>query len=259
MGEIIFARPRHDYGTYVDLYALITLSGYPLIHFDEIDPESDNCYILTIYNGEIVNGWPNARARIIFWDNEWRLDGEYPVIPGVQEVWASDRWYAKQVKARFVPMGSHPGLVIGAKTPERWYDVAHLGYMIPRRSEINARLEQRGIRLSPTSAWGNERHKVLSRSRSMIHVHQHAHAPTIAPLRVALAAAYSLPLIMETPADKTFLRYGDVLYSDYDQLADFTAMWTRRNEPRILEEIGRGLHHSLCERETFRSYVDAAI
>lgn len=259
MGDVIFARPRHDYGSYVDLYALIALSGYPLIYFDELDPESDNTYILTIYNGEIVNGWPNVTAQIILWDNEWRLEGDYPHIPGVSRVWASDKWYSEQIQAEFVPMGSHPGLMIGAATLERVYDTVFLGYAIPRRAEIVHQLQARGLRMPQTSAWGTERHKILSRARSMLHVHQHAHAPTIAPLRVALAAAYRLPLIMETPMDRTPLRHGDMLCSDYGNLADFVALWTRRNESRALEEFGRSLYHSLCERETFRSYIEAAL
>lgn len=55
MPEIIFARPRWDYNSYTDFYRLIELSGYPLIFFDEIDPDSSNCYVMTILNGENQN------------------------------------------------------------------------------------------------------------------------------------------------------------------------------------------------------------
>ena len=83
MGQIVFARPRTWYDSYSDLYTLIELSGYPLIYFDEIDPESDNKYILTLVNGENQDGWQSPRAEIVLWDIEWRLDGDYPRIPGV--------------------------------------------------------------------------------------------------------------------------------------------------------------------------------
>ena len=75
MTNIIFARPRHHYDSYTDLYRLIELSGYPLIYFDEIDPVSDNLYVMTIVNGENMHGWHQPRAKIVLWDLEWRLDG----------------------------------------------------------------------------------------------------------------------------------------------------------------------------------------
>lgn len=259
MGDVIFARPRWEYDSYQDLYSLITLSGYPLIYVDEIDPASDNTYILTLHNGETLNGWPRAKARIILWDYEWRLDGDYPQIPGLHEVWSPDAWYARQIHARFVPCGSHPGLMIGCATDERKYDVAYLAYLTGRRNATHIELRERGLTVSPTSAWGNTRHAILTRSTAMLHVHQHDNIPTIAPLRVALAAAYSMPLIMETPGDKQPLGYSHALYSDWRNLPDFTAMWTRRNEAHILADYGRALHQHLCVHNTFRSYVEAAV
>lgn len=70
MSNILFARPRHDYGSYADFYRLIELSGYPLVYFDEIDTASDNCYIMTMINGEnhAPERWQGARARLILWD-----------------------------------------------------------------------------------------------------------------------------------------------------------------------------------------------
>ena len=264
MPNVIFARPRWEYGSYVDLYTLIELSGYPLIYVDEIDAQSDNTYIYTVDNGETLDGWPDARARVIHWQFEW--DFESPCRPGVSERWTSDAWFAGKTGARFVPLGSHAGLKAGCDTPERDYDTVMLGYNVPRRGTILTQLQDRGLRLPLrdgrqllTSAWGDERHRVLSRSRSMLHVHQWDDIPTIAPLRVALAAAYSLPLIMEAPADKTPLNYSTALCSDYANLADFTAMWTRRNEARILEDYGRGLHNLLCRDKTFRVNVEAAL
>lgn len=259
MAEPIFAVPRHVYESYQDLYSLIELSGFQSAYFDELDPDSDNTYILTIYNGEIESGWPNARARIIFWDNELRHSHEYPTIPGVSEVWASDAWYAQYIGARFVPLASHPGLCIGALTDERWYDVAFLGYNIPRRGTILHECEQRGLAVSPTSAWGNDRHKLLTHAKALIHIHQHYEFPTIAPLRTALAAAYHMPVIMETPGDRGVLRSGDVLTADYDYLPDMAALWTRRTPESELAKYGYELWHSLCERLTFRSAIEAAL
>jgi hypothetical protein len=265
MANPIFAVPRYYYQSYSDLYSLIELSGFESVYFDELDPASDNTYILTIYNGEIEAGWNSARARIIFWDNELRYTHDYPHIPGVSEVWVSDKWYDEYLyrkvdyNVRFVPLASHPGLCIGALTDERWYDVAFLGYNIPRRGTILHECEQRGLAVSPTSAWGNERHKILTHAKALIHIHQHYEFPTIAPLRTALAAAYRMPLIMETPGDRGVLRSGDVLTADYDYLPDMAALWTRRTPESELAKYGQELYHSLCERLTFRSAIEAVL
>lgn len=182
MTNVIFARPRWDYASYADFYRLIELSGYPLIFFDDIDPSSDNTYIMTILNGENMGGWVEPRARIILWDIEWRLDNP-AAIPGVAEVWASDRWYAEQIGARYIPFGSHHDLA----SPERQrngnfdYDVATLAYAgPPRRSTAYSAMRERGLKLSP-NGWGNEREHILQHSRAMCHVHQIEGVNTVAP------------------------------------------------------------------------------
>ncbi len=130
MSDPIFARPRYDYDSYRDLYRLIDLSGFKLIFFDEIDPQSDNCYIMTIINGENNGGWVDPKARIVLWDIEWRLDGEYQRLPGVPEVWASDLWYAEHISAKYVPLGSHPGFALTPPNGQaKPYDAAMLSYM----------------------------------------------------------------------------------------------------------------------------------
>ena len=155
MSSVIFARPRHEYGSYQDIYELIRLSGYPLVYFDEIDPTAkDKTYILTIVNGENQAGWPGATARIILYDLEWRSVSDYPRLPGVAEVWAADKWYAQLVGARYVPLGSHPFL--GCNYPESAiptdgmrYDVAMLAYLSPRRQAVVGDLTRAGISLAP--------------------------------------------------------------------------------------------------------------
>lgn len=202
MPDILFARPRWNYESYADLYRLIELSGFPLIYFDEIDPQSDNLYILTTINGECQNGWQSPRARIIWWDLEWRIDGDYPHIPGIAETWAADSWYAQHVGARYVPMGSHSGLKLDTPiTPDVHYHAAYMGYMVNRRLQIWTELVNRGLRLSPMSAWGEQRHNVLMQSACYVHVHQLHAAPGLPALRLVVAAAYSLPFLTETVQD----------------------------------------------------------
>jgi hypothetical protein len=259
--DVIFARPRWEYQSYVDLYKLIELSGYPLIFFDEIDPFSDNLYILTILNGEIQYGWQHPRAHIVLYDLEWRLDGEYKLPPGVACAWAADAWYAQKIGGQYVPLGSHPDLA--PKERHRNgnfdFDVATLSYSGPyRRGHMFDLLQQRSLRLSP-NAWGEERELILQHSRSMVHIHQLEAINTVAPQRFALAAAYKLPLITETLYKSGIFRYNHLIQADYASLPEVTQQWVTRNDARILDEFGCNLWHLLCIENTFRKCVEGAV
>lgn len=264
MSEVIFAVPRHEYASYQDLYALIDLSGFETCYIDEIDPQSDNAYIITILNGEVPEaGYPDARAKIVLWDNEWHLDG-VPALAGV-EYWAADAWYAKQIGAQYVPMGSHVGLVppyslSGYAAPHRYYafDVAFIGYFdgVPRRQVIRQQLIERGINVSPPGGWGDSRNAILNASQAYLHVHQLADAPTIAPLRMVVAAAYRLPVISESVADPGVFREYGYAYP-YDKLAE--GVGDHINERIIRAPYGEALHQFLCHDYTFRKSVEAAL
>lgn len=253
MGDVIFARPRHVYDSYSDLYTLIRLSGYPLIYFDEIQPDSDNCYILTLLNGETNNGWPDAKARIILFDLEWRLEGEYPVIPGIVETWAADPWYAQRIGAKYVPLGSHSELA-GPRdnAPLQSYDTIMLAYMTNRRMQMREWLRDRDVTIAP-QGWGAERHQSICQSKTMLHVHQHDGIYTIAPQRFALAAAYHMPLISENVGEDTL--FGDsVMWVEYGDMAAFVA-----NEGRgDVSHYGEALYNKLCVEHTFRKEIEAA-
>lgn len=257
MPDVIFARPRYDYDSYQDLYRLIDLSGFEMVYFDEIDPTSDNTYVLTMVNGENQAGWEAPKARIIHWNLEWDA---YPLVPGIAETWASDKWFAEHIGARYVPMGSHPGLKLsGAFEVDVPYQAAYLGYMIPRRMQIWTDLKERGLRLSPTGAWGADRHRVLMQSACYLHVHQHEHAPGMPALRLVVAAAYSLPFITETVRDSGIFGYTYFMQSAYPQIADFVKMWTCEGDGNRLRDYGRGLHDLLCRDLTFRRSVEKAV
>lgn len=260
MPSVIFARPRHDYASYRDYYRLIELSGYELLFFDEIDPSSDNTYIMTILNGENQGGWVDPRARIILFDLEWRMDNP-PRIPGVEAVWAADAWYAEQIGARYVPFGSDERLADQPIQPNGHYDydVATLAYTGPTRRSLafNAMIEQ-GLTLSG-NAWGDERDAILRHSRSMVHVHQLEGVNTIAPQRFALAAAYALPLISERLYNPGIFRYSHILSSDYAHIADFARMWLCQYDAKMLMDYGWNLHYLLCRDYQFRKVVEGAV
>lgn len=256
MADTIFAIPRTPYDSYADLYTLIGLSGYPTCYIDEIDAQSDNTYIVTILNGE-VTGWPDAKARIILWDLEYHLDG-IPDLAGIAEVWASDKWYAGVINARYVPMGSHAGLCPERTPKQDAYDVAYLAYLVPRRQRIQHDLTAAGVRVSPSSAWGSARHTLLRNSAAYLHVHQHDNAPTIAPLRLVVAAAYALPFITETVADIGIFRQL-ILQADYGHIVQAASVWTRQSWEKDLLPHALALHQKLCHDLTFRKSIEAAL
>lgn len=256
MASVIFARPRTDYDPYNDLYALIALSGYPLVYFDEVDADSDNTYVLTMSNGENAHGWKSPRARIILYQFEWTLGGTHQPPPGVAQVWTGDYGFAQRIGARHVPVGSHPQLnpQAGIRAEKQW-DVALLMYMTGRRQPVRERLREHGVTIAP-DGWGNARHGALMRSRCMVYAAQWDEAPYIAPLRLALAAAYRLPFVAETPADP---RYTPPCFkAKIADLGDFTARLLR-GRPQDLQLMGDLLYDDLCKRRTFRRCIEGAV
>lgn len=264
MANIVFARPRTNYDSYRDLYKLIALSDFPLVYFDEIDPSSDNLYIMTMMNGENMHGFSNPRARIVLWDLEWRE--EPPAIPGVTELWASDRYYARLIGARYVPMGSHPDLVDDSALPDdverggynRYlYDAAFIGYMIPRREQVSTWLRDEGVCASPIHAWGAERGFVMDHSKMYLHVHQHEAFPCIPSLRLVVAAAYRLPFVTETCTDAGVWA-NVVMQAHYPYLPVAVKQFAQPHMDHQREQMGQALYHAACEEFTFRRSVEQA-
>lgn len=255
---LIFARPRHPYATYADVYRLIELAGYPLVYIDEIDAmRADATYVLTILNGEWhPRGWPGARARIVLYDLEWHMDGVGDV-PGLAEVWGADAWYAARIGARYVPLGSDARLAgAGTRFDSPRYDVAMLAYLTGRRRWVRDRLQEGGLRLAP-DGHGAERDAALRASALMLHVHQMEGVPTVAPQRFALAAAYGLPLLSERVADAGIFKDGPVWFAPLGRLPDVARHMLKA--PDVLRTHAEGLHELLCARYTFRRCIEEAL
>ena len=258
MTDPIFVRTHHLYESYSDMWELVELAGFPVVFVDEIDIDSDNTYILPMKTGETpANGWPNARARLIEYLFEYHVD--YEPTPGVTERWSPDAWYAEKIGARYIPLGSDARLAHGPDTRHAEYDVAYLAYMVNRRNDILSGLAQRGVKVSPTSAWGAERHRILTHSTAYLHVHQVAEAPAIPALRMVVAAAYSLPVITERPARTGIFGCAQLLMSDHAHLAEFAWMWAVKERGAFLQAFGDGLHRMLCDELSFRRSVEVAL
>jgi len=254
---IIFARTRHKYASYIDFWKVVELSGYPVIYVDEIDPHSDNTYVITPLNGEWQQGWKNPRAHIILWDLEWR--DNKPDIPGVAEVWASDEGYAQRIGAKYVILGPHPGLCIDDPTKvEKKYDVAMIAYMVWRRSIIESKCIQEGLRVAPNyGAEDDRRREMLLQSRLVLHVHQHENIHTISPTRWMTAAAYRLPILSEN-ADSPGEFVNTCMWADYDQLPAMAKLILSGHHACDLNELSARFHKQLCVDNSFRKCVDNA-
>lgn len=209
MPDPIFIRPDHHYDSYTDYWRLVDLCGFDTGTLGDIDPASDNTYILTMQNLEAWEaaglGWPETRARIVYWDLEWCDQSYKKTVPGLNEFWAPDRWYAHLHGYKFVPLGSHPDLVQCSLTARHnssaVYDVALLAYMgPPRRQDVANEMQGRGMVVAP-NAWGDERRDILEGASVMVHVHQFEEFPTVAAQRWALAASAGLPLLTEPCVD----------------------------------------------------------
>lgn len=272
MSDVYFVRMREMldgyYDAYRDLFRLAELSGYPVIWLDDVDPDSDNTYILSPLNGSWEHGWQNPRARFILLDLEWRLEkGGYEwnqsmlkTPPGVAEVWACDKWYAGITGARYVPLGSHPGLMEAERPSLDHFDVTLLAYVWGRRNGLADELLKRGLTIAP-SKWNPDRDALLKNTTAMIHAHQWEKdgviIKTVAPLRFAIAAAYSLPLISEQVQDRDI--FNDVvLFSEFAAMPDYVTTLVKRYAGE-LKERGQALHQLLCVEHSFRKCIERAL
>ena len=255
MTDVIFARPRYDYPSYGDLWNLIRLSDYPLVYLDEIDPDSDRCYIFSTPTTEWERGWDNPRARIIYWALEWYLDKDYLNVPGV-ELWSADAWYAERIGARYVPLGSHPELRLTPDEAEPVYDTILLAGDSGNRHLARRLLHDARVTTAP-DGWGEARDLALRQSKTLTNVHQWAHVQVAAPQRFALAAAYRKPLFTETLRKPGIFTHTYVFQFAMSYMADFLAMWTHRREnQQRLKDMGEALYDLLCARNTFRSVIE---
>lgn len=264
MGDVYFVQTdwyrNGGYRSHVDFWRLVELSDYPVIPLSQLDPDSNNTYIITPVNGEWQQGWRNPRARIILYALEWNIDGEHNVPPGVAEVWCGDKWHSEKHGYRYVPLGSHPGLnVESAHKPQRpLYDVALMMYRDPpRRAKMIANMRQQGLGIAP-DGWGVDRSLTLIQSHCMVAIHQWDNLPVLPPLRMCIAAAHCLPVITEQVADRGVFSYQYLLQSNYASLANTARLMTQYST-RDLGEIGQALYDFLCVDFTFRQSIEAVL
>lgn len=259
--SIIFVKPRFHYSSFTDFWALVEFSGFEWCYVDQINLRSANIYILSLVDFTRdkwnLSWWQKKwkRARLILWDLErptprggTKADRRLLSRQGFDEVWNSDVQLAKDLGTRFVILGSDERL--GQKPSWiKWYNFAPMCYINDRREPILDRLK----RVAP-NGWGRERQKILSVSRFGLSIHQDSDL-YMEPLRLALFAAYRLPVISEAVYD-TFPLKGYLLTSPYDKLVEFCQECLLRYKE--LKELGKEINQKLCFDYRFKNMVKYA-
>lgn len=277
--EVIFAKTRYDYTSYSDYWKLVELSNFKTCFVDDIHIDLPCIYITAPINGEFrphISGErnrvpPERRKAKVIWHNlerpdsgNWKLEtigngasNEVDEITKyVDYVWSSDRWFASlDPRMVYVTLGSHPGLCPAPVSGLFEYHIAHLSYVVARRSFIYGAVAK-NFSVAPCG-WDDERHRILDHSLVMLNVHQ-TPFPIIEPLRFALAAAYSMPMITEEVNDPYPLeRDVHLISAPYSDLPEVVK--ARLTETGRLRQIGKNLHQKLCQEITFRNGVEDAI
>lgn len=279
--EIIFALTRHKYQSYTDYRELVKLGNFQQCYVDQVDfAKPDTFYIVSPINGE----WrphrdayrisQNYNVRVALWDLERPAGrgGLASYMAGAKdlldhwyfdEIWLSDQWLASEIhdqRVRFVPLGSHPSLGTLERAKEFGYDFAHLSYEINRRSKIYGELAGRNVRITP-NCWGQERKDNLVKTKFLLNVHQDD-SPLIEPLRLAVAAAFGIPILSEKILNAyPYTRQGEthnIIQVEYNELVGKAATMLSDDYGWHLA-MGRRCHALMCQDYRFDRVVKEAV
>jgi hypothetical protein len=284
---ITFVRSTHKYDSYTDFWRLVELSGFPTIYENELDIGAEGVFIVAPMNGNYqehmvgdIENWKKTGeatggqiahrrlsglprlAHIIVWNLERPSGsgstGEYAnagfkwmTSRIADEIWVSDPALADETMLRYVPLGSDYGL--GEPSDEKQYDFVHMSLPNPRRIQIYKHFGE--TQIGP-NCWPPQRDEVLKASRFALNVHQDNY-PFCEPLRIALFAAYGLPIISETlrsgypyGGDIHQLAYHDLVDGLKQSLKDDYGKW---------RDMGIRLRDKLCRDFQFGNVVRQAV
>ena len=269
MTEVYFVKTRHHYDSYTDFFRLAELSGFPIIYTDELDTSKDGVYITAPLNGEWEPHIDNQRdkprrAYLIQWNIErpsgsagtggeymrrqwWLMHNRY-----FDEVWVSDATLAQESALRFVVLGSDEGL--GEPGDEKKFNFCHMSYETGRRQTIYSSFPSSSI---APNCWPPERDNVLKQSRFALNVHQDRH-PYQEPLRLALFAAYGLPIISESIYNMYPWIEETIITVGYDSLVSrLRQALTEDYAP--YQEMGLRARERMCKEFQFGAVVRQAV
>lgn len=270
--EIFFCRTRHVYESYQDFFRLAELSNFPIIYSDEIDFSKEAVYIISPWNGDVEGHIKNEftkgkqrNAHIVLWNLE-RPSGstgallhynrrQWELIHNrwVDEIWVSDRQLALESGLRFVILGSDEGLGEPGNE-DKIYKFCHMSYVVYRRGLIYNKFNEDSV---GQNSWGEERDKILKQSKFAVNVHQDEH-PFQEPLRLALFAAYGLPIITERIIDSYPWSSETMIYSNYADLVR-TINETVNQDYEAYRQMGLRAREMMCHTFQFGKVVREAI
>jgi hypothetical protein len=277
MSEIVFARTRWNYASYVDYWNLVKLSGFRTVWLDDMDLYDPNAtYIISPMNGEFmpyVTQFSDRVSKIVLWNLE-RPSGsnglqnyvssnhQYINDGWLDVVIVSDRQLANDTGFRYVPLGSHEGLgtpgSLNAKL--KGYDLIHLCCYSNHRSYLFETPEKNKEIISGLSVasngWGHERHIRLMHSRFMLNIHQDEF-PYMEPLRFSLAAAYGLPILSERCIDPhPYITGWITMEDDINKLLN--SEWVRSivEYASVIHPLGLTMRKHMTTRLSFRACLE---
>lgn len=269
------------------------LSSFPIIQVNEIDITKYQTVITAPMNGdykehmignlahwqetgEITGGQLKQQkdsglprlSHLIIWNLERPSGDGTRIVPNyaleakswidnrfADEVWVSDAALAEETMLRYVILGSDYGL--GELSEHKQYDFTHMSVPIPRRVQIykDFGISQIGPNCWPWNEKPN-RNEVLKLSRFALNVHQD-NFPFCEPLRMALFAAYGLPIISETL--KSGFPYGsDIMQASYHELVD-KLKEMMASDYGEWQKMGMKLRKKMCEDLQFGKMVRQAV
>jgi hypothetical protein len=255
--EVWFVRPEKDYPSYADFWRLVELSGYSTCSVTYAAKNLNNSTHTFIFvTPEETLDCTGATARCIFWQFEYA--GDYTQQKNREtcsEQWSSDPYNAQVTGARYVLLGSHPGLKTGGNNGQgvKW-DVVTLSYLTDRRRSVYRFIAAKFAPDYPGHD-GAARDEQLRCSRLLLHVNQHDE-PALAPIKLALAAAYQIPVIAEAVIDPG--PYAErVLFCNYESVPNMVSLYL--SGKLEADYLLSALYQLLCVEHPFRACVDEAL
>lgn len=269
--DIVFAKTRYHYDSYVDFWTLVELSGFETCYVDEIDIAKPRVYIVTPMNGEWVPHIDNQagklhNAHLVHWClerpsgsgsvyNYAKSNRAYLYARQLDDVWVSDRGLASETMFRFVVLGSNHGL--GEPGGNKLYDIVHMSYITDRRARIYNEVVERGGTVAPNSWPWENRDALMKASRFALNVHKDSY-PFQEPLRLALFAAYGLPILTEAMNDAWPWNEDVCVFRGYDGIVG-NLFQMIGNPYQRWKEMGLQARDYMCNIHNFRKMVLAGV
>jgi hypothetical protein len=272
MTDITFVRTSHFYDSYQDLLKLVELNDFPVIREYDFDIGKEGVYIFVTMNGDVEAHLTNELTRdaLALWSHRilWNLERP-PGSAGMgseymrrqwwfihnryfDEVWVSDQRLADESGLRYVTLGSDERL--GEVGTEKNFDFIHLSYETGRRQSIYKYFPAHTI---APNCWGEERHEMLKRTSFGLAVHQD-YLSFQEPLRLALFAAYGLPIISESLYNSYPWNDQTIITAEYPELvARMKKCFTEDYEP--YRQMGLRARERMCREYQFGRVVRQAV